>query len=702
MRENRKVKARSKDVKNAKRQVASRQRDGVQAEVQQRFGVLPNFFALTPDNPEITAALWGFARFAYLDSPLPSLFKERLFVYLSRFCDARYCITRHVGFLIGLGRPSGDAQCPVQSIEEVIRLIRRPLPRGRDLESCVSLCGGHKQPILELPDPDSPIELAIFACASHTFLPTAEAQGCRDALKRVLGETRFQYLMVFLAFVRTAHYWTKVHTHLEIEEDLQTLLASDSRLAQYLFHDPEAGASDLSQQLLSELTWLREDAARHDDVLLAQQRESDELLLHANTELARRLTQLQQANAEVRASRSAAINLMEDAVYARRELEKLNAELSEASERKNEFLAMLGHELRNPLAPIRNMLEIMKHSSPRTESVERALRTMDRQLDQMTRLIEDLLNVSRISRGKIDLRKGTLDLVSAVKQVIEGARPQVESMGHDLRVTVSNEPLYLNADPTRLAQVLGNLLNNACKFTDAGGCISLSALREGDEAVIRVQDSGIGIPTDALTHIFQMFTQLDTSLERSAGGLGLGLPLVKTLIEMHGGTVEAHSDGAGQGSEFVIRLPLLHEAPQKISHQGVDEPTPKAGRRILVVDDNRDSADSLALLLTIEGNQTQTAYDGLEAMEVAATFRPNVILLDIGLPKVNGYEVARKIRRQPWAKDMLLVALTGWGQDEDRQKSKDAGFDGHLVKPVDHTALQKLLAQSLTGSLKAS
>jgi signal transduction histidine kinase/CheY-like chemotaxis protein len=674
-----------------------------QAEVERRFGVLPNFFALTPDNPEITESLWGFACFAYLDSPLPSLFKERLFVYLSRFCDVRYCITRHVGFLIGLGHASGDAQCPAQSIEEVIRLIRRPLPRGEDLESLVSFCAAHKRALPELPDPDSPMEVALFACASHTFLQTPQAPRCLNALKGVLGETRFQYLMVFLAFVRTAHYWTKVHTELMLEDDLLELVASHESLAKCLFDDPEAGASDFSQKLMDELTSLREDAARHDDLLLLQQRENEQRLRRVNAELGQRLTQLQEANAEVRASRSAAINLMEDAVYSRRAVEKLNAEMSEASERKNEFLAMLGHELRNPLAPIRNMLEILKRSDLSPELVQQALGTMERQLDQMTRLIEDLLDVSRISRGKIDLRKGSVDLGSVLKHAVESARPQIQTMGHDLTVTVTTEPLHLNADPARLSQVVGNLLNNACKFTDNGGCISLSALREGGEAVIRVADNGIGIAADELTRIFQMFAQVETSLERSGGGLGLGLPLVKNLVEMHGGTVEAHSDGAGRGSEFVVRLPLAREAPQKVPLQRKVSDTPQsAAQRILVVDDNRDAADSLALLLTMEGNQTQTAYDGPEAVEAAETFRPHVTLLDIGLPRMNGYEVARQLRQQPWGKDMLLVALTGWGQEEDRQKSKDAGFNDHLVKPVDHAKLTNLLAESQREKLKAS
>ncbi len=240
---------------------------------------------------------------------------------------------------------------------------------------------------------------------------------------------------------------------------------------------------------------------------------------------------------------------------------------------------------------------------------------------------------------------------------------------------------------------MGNLLNNACKFTIKGGRISLIVEREGEQAVIRVRDNGVGIADDQHSRIFDMFTQVDTTLERSASGLGIGLSLVKNLVEMHDGTVEVHSVGVGQGSEFVVRLPILVETAKPAPDPTVSEPMTMTARRILVVEDNRDSAESLAMLLTLAGNETHTAYDGLEAVEAAATFRPDVILLDIGLPRMNGYEACRLIREQPWGKNMVLVALTGWGQEEDRQKSKDSGFDGHIVKPVEQAAVMKLLAE---------
>jgi len=373
--------------------------------------------------------------------------------------------------------------------------------------------------------------------------------------------------------------------------------------------------------------------------------------------------------------------------------------LSEADRRKNEFLAMLAHELRNPLAPIRNALEIMRRTKDNAQAIQSASEMMERQISQMVRLVDDLLDVSRISRGRIELRRGPIELASAVNHAVEASRLLAESKGIELSVSMPPQPVYLNADPIRMAQVVGNLLNNACKFTADGGRIWLTVelARAGDHSpegvLIRVRDTGIGIPAEQLNRIFDMFMQGDTSLERSTSGLGIGLTLAKNLVELHEGTLQAYSAGTGQGSEFVVRLPVLAEAPKPVLPDPVlTESKTAPTRRILVVEDNEDSAESLALLLRLAGHTTHNAYDGLEAMEAAATFRPDVILLDIGLPKLNGYEVARKIREQPWGQAVVLVALTGWGQEEDRRRSREAGFNHHLTKPVDPLALTRLLA----------
>jgi PAS domain S-box-containing protein len=372
------------------------------------------------------------------------------------------------------------------------------------------------------------------------------------------------------------------------------------------------------------------------------------------------------------------------------ELRKLAADLSEADHRKNEFLAMLAHELRNPLAPIRNALELMRMTGGNGEPIDSASRMMERQLGQMVRLVDDLLDVSRITRGNIELKKGRIELASSINHAVEAVRPMVESMKHHLDTTLPADSIYIDADPTRLAQVIGNLLTNACKFTNSGGHISLSVERDGQGAVIRVRDDGIGIPADKLPRIFDMFMQIDTSLERTVSGLGIGLTLVKNLVELHGGTVGVKSGGINQGSEFEVRLPVpetIDAAPPKTEI----EPPSVTPRRILVVDDNRDAAISLSMLLKISGHVTQVAHDGLEALDAFAAFTPDVVLLDIGLPKLNGYEVARRIR-DGLHNGVVLVALTGWGQEEDRRKSREAGFDAHLIKPVEFAALKALLS----------
>ena len=378
--------------------------------------------------------------------------------------------------------------------------------------------------------------------------------------------------------------------------------------------------------------------------------------------------------------------------------ERIQSEaLKQADRRKNEFLATLAHELRNPLGPILNSLQIMRLKGGDGKAVRSAFEMMERQVGQMVRLVDDLLDLGRISLGKIELRRRPIELAAVVSHAVEAIRPMCENMDQELTVKLPPQPVYLNADPTRVAQMVENLLSNACKFTDKGGRISISAEREGEQAVIRVRDSGVGIAAEELPHIFDMFMQVDSSPARSGSGLGIGLTLVKRMVEMHGGTVAAHSAGLGQGSELVISLPVMVETPEAQPPITVREPAPATSHRILVVDDNWDSATSLAMLLKLAGNETHTAFDGLEAVEAATTFRPDVVLLDLGLPKLSGYEVARKIREQPWGKEMVLVAVTGWGQDEDRQKSKAAGFDGHVLKPVEQAALTRLLAEITTA-----
>jgi CheY-like chemotaxis protein/nitrogen-specific signal transduction histidine kinase len=369
-------------------------------------------------------------------------------------------------------------------------------------------------------------------------------------------------------------------------------------------------------------------------------------------------------------------------------------QLREIDRRKDEFLATLAHELRNPLAPIRNAIAILQNSDVDRAAIDQTRAMLERQVSHMVRLVDDLLDVSRITRGKIELRRQAVDLSSVVMHAVEIMRPACDAMEQELTVELPSEPIVVDADPIRLAQVVGNLLNNACKYTDRKGRVLLRVAADDKEAMITVRDTGIGITAEHLSAIFEMFSQPATAAGRAQGGLGIGLWLAKSLIELHGGRIEAFSEGAGRGAEFVVRVPLA--APAQAPLPSKTAPAAAAAtadseprRRILVVDDNRDSLDSMVMLLRMSGHEVVTASDGEEALNTAAAHRPEVVLLDIGLPRLDGYEVARRLRREAWGGGLLLVAMTGWGQDQDRQRSLQAGFDAHLVKPADY---QEVLA----------
>jgi signal transduction histidine kinase/CheY-like chemotaxis protein len=370
---------------------------------------------------------------------------------------------------------------------------------------------------------------------------------------------------------------------------------------------------------------------------------------------------------------------------------ELASALQESERRKNVFLAMLAHELRNPLAPVRNAVHILQVKSPPVPEVQWATEVIDRQIHQLTRIVDDLLDLSRITQGKIHLKKRIVDLAAVIEGAVEASRPLIDRAHHALTVTVPDEPVRIEGDFTRLSQVFLNLLDNAAKYTDPGGHIWIDAERRDDHVLVRVRDTGIGIPADMLPNVFDMFTQVERSPDRPQSGLGAGLSLVRTLVEMHGGTVEARSGGLGKGSEFVVSLPVAATRADRPPHRTEALAAPAPSRRILVVDDNRDAASSLCLLLQMLGNDVRTAHDGVEAVEAEEDFRPDVVLLDIGLPRMNGYDAARRIRaaRGP---DVELVAVTGWGQSDDRRRAKEAGFDIHLTKPVDVRTLQDLLA----------
>jgi signal transduction histidine kinase len=364
-------------------------------------------------------------------------------------------------------------------------------------------------------------------------------------------------------------------------------------------------------------------------------------------------------------------------------------QLRDADRRKDEFLATLAHELRNPLAPLRNALEILRLRGNDPEVAEKARDLMQRQLTQMVRLVDDLLDVSRITTGKLEVRKQRVELQAVIRNAIETARPFIDMQRHSLEVRMPNEPLEIDADSTRLSQVFSNLLNNAAKYTPPGGRIELEAEREHGNALVRVRDNGIGIDPETLPRIFEMFVQADRSLERTQAGLGVGLTLARRLVELHGGRLSASSAGVGKGSVFTVCVPLAERAAtEAVEAQTRADAAPR--HRVLLADDNVDFVSTMAALLSAGGHDVRVAHDGAEALEVAREFNPEFAFLDIGMPKVNGYEVARRLRDR--TARCVLVAVTGWGQEDDRQRAREAGFDRHLVKPVDPDQIEAILA----------
>ena len=369
-------------------------------------------------------------------------------------------------------------------------------------------------------------------------------------------------------------------------------------------------------------------------------------------------------------------------------------ELEEADRQKDQFLALLAHELRNPLAPIRTALDVLRQPNATGADAAQAREIAERQLRHMARLLDDLLDVSRIRAGHIELRKEVLDLGTALRSAADASRSVIDERRHTLTVEYPQTPILVHADPVRLEQILGNILNNAAKYTDPGGQIKMSAMAVGGDAVIRVKDTGIGIEPLMIPRVFDLFVQIERRTQFSAGGVGIGLSLVKKLVELHGGRVEAFSAGPGRGSEFVILLPAVKGTtlPDRADADASPDPAPRGALRVLLVDDNADSADGLALLLQLQGYEVRVAYDGERALETARAFRPDVALLDIGMPTMDGYELARRLHAAPETRHTQLIAMTGWGREDDQQKGREAGFSHHLVKPFEPSALERLLA----------
>jgi PAS domain S-box-containing protein len=602
-------------------------------EVTSRFGVLPNFFCSAPSAQVLVQQLWEFAKAGYLDSPLPSLFKERLFVHLSRFCEVRYCIVRHVGFLIGEGRPAGDPTVTPQTLEQVLALLQRPMPDATQLDLCLARLEAYQHPV-EIPDPGAHLEGDLFEALTVIFLEPRHAERARHAVASAFGEFRFEILTAFLAFVRTAHFWTETHPALEYEPDMLAVMAQHDNLAKLLLDRTEAElakASEEQRHMLAELAQSRGARAKAEEALriieerlqviltaarmaywewdfttdtVSASSTMDDLfglpagerlqtgsrgfdLLHPDDQREHR-EKIAAAAREggtwhhtfrVIRPRDGKVIWLEEHAHAAPDTatgklsmaglvwdvtERKNLELSlqDADRRKDEFLATLAHELRNPLAPLRNGLQIARLTSKADSPFQHTIAMMDRQLTHLVRLVDDLLDVGRISSGKIELRRREVTLHDILASSAEAARAVIDSHGHELSIESGTEALWVEGDVDRLTQIFSNLLTNAAKYTERGGRIELQVAREAKWAVVSVTDNGIGIPSADLPHIFELFSQVRLHQGHFEGGLGIGLSIVRKLVEMHQGTVSVASEGSGHGSTFTVRLPLIRTVPE--------------------------------------------------------------------------------------------------------------------------------------------
>ena len=641
----------------------------LQAEVEDRFGVLPNFFCLGGDAPEITKNLWGFAQFGYLDNPLPSLFKERLFVYLSRFCIVRYCIARHVGFLVGLGRPAGDRSSLPETVEQAVRLIRRPLPRGDALEFHLTVLETDAASLGCLPESDSAVEEAVFACATHVFLQTPQAARCLEVLRKAFTDPLFQHLMVFLAFVRTAHYWTKVHPELGLEDDVKQLFTTHEALAECVLNDPEALTSEMTEVILDELHSLRTERGRREEMerLLEEHRIDSDLRIRAlrsDTD-----TQLRELLA-----------IAEDA----------RADAEKANRTKDEFLAMLSHELRSPMNAMLQWIQILKTAGAQEiDLVRRAVETIERNIGVQAQTVNDLLDMSRILSGKLQLEEGRVELAAVVTGCIQSFKPAAEEKHIALRLNVTGEELDVLGDEARLQQVVANLLGNALKFTDAGGFVTVTVERAGASASLVIEDTGKGIAPDFLPHLFERFTQADSGSTRSHGGLGLGLSIVKNIVSLHRGRVEADSAGLGSGARFSVVLPLAHARQRAAFRTSPSKPDVDDGTLgtldVLLVEDDADTRDALQIVLQNHGSRVRSVASVRQALEAYDAQPPDMVISDVGMPGENGHVLIRAIRdhEEGGSHRTLAIAITGFASREDHESALRAGFDEHVAKPVE-------------------
>ena len=614
---------------------SSDHRIAFEAEVTERFGMLPNFFRSAAAAPELIEKLWFFTKSAYLDNPIPALFKERLFVMLSRLCPVRYCIVRHVGFLLGNGRPAGDAHAPTHNVADVIRLLKRPTPWSRDMSSVYRHLQGLQEPLANWPEPWTEMEDLLFASAAMIFSEPARSETARLALLQALGNYRFEYLAGLLAFIRTAHYWTMIHPEIDTEDDMRALMQDHAELARLLIEDPEADRCEMGSRLFDELKALRE-------------------------------------------------------LNERKELKKAKAALEEKDRRKDEFIAILAHELRNPLSAIRSVadaLNLLNLDDPRLERLRAAL---DRQSAVMARMLDDLFDAGRIAFGKVAVELDNLDFSALVREMVRENEQRARIAGLSFEHDTSAVPLYVKADHIRLRQIVDNLLSNAIKFTPPPGRVAVRLGTEGSHVILRIEDTGVGFDSSMASQLFEPFIQQEQGVARSRGGLGLGLAISRALAKLHNGSLSGESPGVGRGATFTLTMPVANSSATTV--QSIEQPRQSKHRRVLLIEDNRDAADALAQLIKLIGCEIDTAYDGRSGLALALARRPDLVLCDLGLPGgMDGYALAREARADLRLKTIRLVAVSGYSQPKDRAAAEEAGFDQLVPKPITTDTIRALL-----------
>jgi signal transduction histidine kinase len=610
-------------------------RSAFEDEVAERFGIIPNFFRSARTTPELIEKLWSFAKSSYLDNPIPALFKERMFVVLSRLCPVRYCIVRHVGFLLGHGKAAGDAQAPPHSIADVIRLLKRPFPWNRDMSTVYAHLETLTTPLADWPEPWTEMEDLTFASAATVFSEPANSATARQALLRALGAQRFEYLAGLLAFIRTAHFWTMLHPEIETEDDMQTLMREHVELARLLMEDAEADRSEMSARLFNELVALRE-------------------------------------------------------LNEREELKKAKAALEVKDRQKDQFMAIMAHELRNPLATIRSTADALKFMKLDDPRIERLLASLERQSSVMARMLDDLLDAARLAFGKVSLKLEDIDLSDLVRVIVGEIAPRIGAAAIELDCEIPSTTLSVKGDPVRLRQIIDNIISNSIKFTSKPGRIDVRLCAEANYAILRVKDTGIGFDADLAAQMFTPFVQHEQGIDHAGGGLGLGLAIGKNLAELHGGRLSGESPGIGHGATFTFTLPLQNTPV---------DPTPprpsfrRSRKRVLVVEDNEDAAETLAQLLGLMGCEVDLAYEGKSALALANTKRPDLVLCDLGLPgDIDGFAVVRTVRSNAQFQNTCFVAVSGYSDSKAHAMAKLAGFDKLVAKPMTLEVLEKLIS----------